>query len=95
MALFGKKSPPAVETALASPPFPAQLDYLWQYYCQHSMGLAASGMAPAVVTWESVRSWCALMEIELDPEEALVLVRLGHEAAVATSEKINEAAKKP
>jgi hypothetical protein len=52
-------------------------------------------MAPAKVTWEGLKSWCRLMKIKLDPEEALVLVRLGHESAVAQSEEINKAAKKP
>jgi hypothetical protein len=94
MKAMGLKST-SVTLRLDAPPFPPQLDYLWQYYCQHTLGLAVSGMAPAVVTWEGLRSWCALMEIELDPEEALVLVRLGYEAASAQSEKINDVAQKP
>jgi hypothetical protein len=94
MKAMGLKST-AVKSRLDTPPFPPQLDYLWQYYCQHTLGLSVSGMAPAVVTWEGLRSWCSIMEIDLDPEEALVLVRLGHESAVAQSEKINEASKKP
>lgn len=51
-------------------------------------------MAPAKVTWDGLKAWCRLMKIKLDPEEALVLVRLGHEAAVAQSEDIAKAAKK-
>lgn len=92
--MLGIKSP-VVDANLIAPPFPAQLDYLWQYYCQHTLGMASSGMAPAKVTWEGLKSWCRLMKIKLDPEEALVLVRLGHESAVAQSEEINKAAKKP
>jgi len=47
-------------------------------------------MGPAVVTWEGMTAWCRLMAIKLDPEEALVLVKLGREAANAASEKIEK-----
>jgi len=86
---------PAVDVSLIPPPFPPQLDYLWQLYCQHTLGLAVSGMAPAVVTWEGMTAWCRLMDIELDPEEALILVRLGREAANAAAEKIKKPTAKP
>lgn len=86
---------PAIDVSLMPPPFPPQLDYLWGLYCQHTLGLASTGMAPAVVTWEGMTSWCRLMGIELDPEEALVLVRLGREAANAASERIAKPAKTP
>ncbi len=78
----------AVTSRLDTPPFPPQLDYLWQFYCQHTLGLTVSGMAPAVVTWDGLRAWCAVMDVKLDPDEALVIVRLGYEAANAQSEKI-------
>lgn len=82
-----------LDASLTPPPFPPQLDYLWSLYCQHTLGLASSGMAPAVVTWEGMTAWCRLMAIEIDPDEALVLVRLGREAVNAASERIAKPAK--
>jgi hypothetical protein len=38
-------------------------------------------------------SWCALMGIDLEPWEALTMIRLGHLRANIESEKINKAAK--
>lgn len=87
--MYGAKVP-VLDASLTPPPFPPQLDYLWNLYCQHTLGIASTGMGPAVVTWEGMTAWCRLMAIKLDPEEALVLVKLGREAANAASEKIEK-----
>jgi hypothetical protein len=50
-------------------------------------------MSPAIVTWEAVSAWRREMDIELDPPEVLVLVRLGREDANAQAERINKATK--
>lgn len=61
--------------------------YLWRWFCQHSAGLALSGMAPPVVTWEGLAAWASLMGVVLDPWEALAMVRLGRLRARILSEK--------
>lgn len=40
------------------------------------MGLAVSGMAPPVVTWEGLAAWRAQMGIDLCPWEARAIVRM-------------------
>jgi hypothetical protein len=83
----------ADEVLPVPPPFPSELSYLWSWYCQHSMGIAVNGMSPAVVTWEGVAAWCALMGIRLEPWEVLTMIRLGLTRANIEAEKINKAAK--
>ncbi len=92
MAALGWKKA-AAEALPDSPPFPIALSYLWSWYCQHSMGLAINGMAPAVVTWEGIASWSAVMDVALEPWEALAMVRLGNVRANIESEKINATSK--
>jgi len=92
MAMLGWKKA-AAEVLPDAPPFPSELGYLWSWYCQHSMGLTITGMAPAVVTWEGLASWCDLMGVDLEPWEALTMIRLGHLRANIESEKIAKAAK--
>jgi hypothetical protein len=85
-----------LKTAITSdfiPPFPFQLSYLWDFFLEVSAGLSVSGMAPAVVTWESVSMWSQLMDIELEPWEVRELVNLGNLRAGVQSEKIAKAAK--
>jgi hypothetical protein len=78
----------AKSTAPDLPPFPWLLDYLWDWFCQLSMGLTVSGMAPSVVTWEALESWARQMDVELEPREAVLLVELGQlRAQVLTEEK--------
>lgn len=57
------------------------------------MGLAVNGMAPPVVTWESLSAWCGLRKMSIDPWEALALVRLGQARASILSEKAEAANK--
>ncbi|QUS39557.1 hypothetical protein RPMA_12455 [Tardiphaga alba] len=67
---------------------PALLLYLWEWFFEISMGLAISGMAPPVVTWEGLAAWRMQMGIELEPWEARTIVRLGYlRAAVLSEEK--------
>jgi hypothetical protein len=64
---------------------------LWIWFCQHSLGLAITGMAPAAVTWEGVTSWAALMRIDLEPWEAMTIVRLGTIRASIQSQEMAKA----
>lgn len=76
---------------------PPELFYLWNWFSEHSMGLAQNGMAPPVVTWESLRAWCEQMRVELEPWEARAMVLLGGQRAAIINErqsaKINAKAK--
>lgn len=58
------------------PPFPEPLGYLWAWYSQHCIGLAAGGMSHPVITWEGLRAWCVQMRIDLEPWEADVMMTL-------------------
>jgi hypothetical protein len=86
---------PRLAKAIAPDPphFPQEVAYLWNWYRQHELGLAITGMAPPVVTWESVAAWAGLMGVHLQPWEASAMVVLGYTRAVVTSEKIEAAAK--
>lgn len=76
-SLPGRK-PKIIEPVPEGPPFPEELDYLWSWLGQITMGLSVSGMAPPTVSWEAIRAWQALMGIaEIEPWEAEVLVQLG------------------
>ncbi len=89
---LGKKK--QAEYVVDGPPsFPSELSYLWRWFCQHALGLAINGMAPSVVTWEGVTAWAALMDVRLEPWEALTMVRLGHLRAGIETEKISAASK--
>jgi hypothetical protein len=92
MAALGWKKA-AAEILPDTPPFPSELSYLWSWYCQHSMGLAANGMSFPSVTWEGVAAWSDLMLVSLEPWEVLTMIRLGNLRANIESEKINKAAK--
>jgi len=72
---------------------PEATAYLWRWFCDHSLGLAVSGMAPPVVTWEGLASWCWLTGIALDPWEALAMARLGRLRARILSEKAEAASR--
>lgn len=50
------------------------------------MGLAISGMAPAVVTWEGLRAWAGFMNLDLEPWEARTMIEMGYRRAVIESE---------
>lgn len=58
------------------PPFPEALGYLWLWFSQHSMGLAAGGMSYPVITWEGLWTWSQLLQIELEPWEVDLMVNL-------------------
>lgn len=70
-----------------TPEFPYELRYLWKFFCEHSLGLQVSGMAPPVITWESLQAWSMFMGVALEPWEALTMVRLGHLRASIEGEK--------
>lgn len=70
----------------AGPEFPFEVEHLWRYFIEHSLGMAATGMGPPLVTWEGLAAWCGLTGIELEPWEALALTRIGHARAVILSE---------
>jgi hypothetical protein len=70
-----------------TPECPAALRYLWVYFVELSEGLAITGMAPPVITWESLAAWCELRRMVIEPWESLALVRLGRLRAEIQSEK--------
>lgn len=85
--LPGRKKP-MPEIVPEGPPFPDELDYIWEWFSDLSRGLFQSGMGPPVVTWEALQAWQALMGIgPIEPWEAETLVRLGLLRAVVQSEK--------
>ena len=71
----------------AGPSCPALVWYLWLWFCELSCGLAPSGFAPPIVTWEALESWSRQMDIDVAPWEARMLVRLGQMRADILMEK--------
>jgi hypothetical protein len=63
------------------------LRYVWNWFCELASGLAVTGMAPSVVTWEGLESWARQMGVDLEPREARTLVRLGQKRAEILSEE--------
>jgi len=55
------------------------------------MGMPSGGFGPAVITWETLTAWSALRGVDIDPRDALVLVRLGHRRAVILQEDKSDA----
>ena len=84
---------PAVEEG---PPFPDELDYLWNWFTELTPGLSTNGMSPPTVSWEAVRAWQALAGIgPLEPWEAGALVRLGMLRASIQAERAAAERPKP
>lgn len=80
-----RKPPP---TDNGSPPFPYELEYLWDWFGELSAGLAVNGMAPPVVTWQAIRAWRKEVGIgRLQPWESRTLIELGMLRAKVQSEK--------
>ena len=88
--LDGGKSKLAEKLETAGPPMPWQLSYLWQDFCELSMGLPQNGMGPPVVTWEAMHAWCEFSGIALEPWEARTLIILGQKRAAIQSEDIGK-----
>jgi hypothetical protein len=83
--------------ALASPegpPFPEPLGYLWGWFVTHSMGMASGGMSYPVITWEGLRAWSLLMQIDLLPWETEVMMTLSVTRANVHAEKMQAERKK-
>lgn len=68
------------------PPFPEPLDYLWQIFELVSMGMPISGMAPAVISWDTLQAWESLTNTALEPWEAQTVVQLSMMRAGIQSE---------
>ncbi len=77
--LPGRKRPkPNGSLSPEGPPFPEPLEYLWQWFEEISMGLPISGMAPPVVSWDSLQAWQRLTVAgPVERWEAYTLVQLG------------------
>lgn len=69
------------------PPFPEPLEYIWLWFCQHSLGMASGGMAYPVITWEGLHAWAQLMHIELEAWESDLMVNLSCMRANAHAEQ--------
>jgi hypothetical protein len=76
-------------------PLPRRLAYLWRWFGEISMGLAATGMAPSRLTWPDVAAWSQLMGVKIEPWEARVLIRLGYERAFIQSQQLEKKVELP
>jgi len=71
-----------------APPFPDELDYLWQWWGDLFQGVAHNGMTQPTVTWEALRAWQIACDIgPIEPWEARALVQLGMLRANIMAEK--------
>lgn len=86
-ALMAKTVVKPAPVAPTGPEFPNEIDYLWDWFMQISLGLTPTGFAPPVVTWEAVQAWSLLTECPLEPWEAVALVQLGLIRASIQSEE--------
>jgi hypothetical protein len=75
LSLLGKKKTAALIDP-EGPSFPEALGYVWLWFMQHSMGLAATGMSHPVITWEGLWAWSQLLRIELQPWEVDLMMQL-------------------
>lgn len=73
--------------ALAGPPFPDRLGYLWDIFLVVSAGLPSGGWGYPTITWEALAAWSALTGTPIAPWEAETLVRLGLLRANIAAEK--------
>lgn len=73
-AALGRAKAAAMVDVSVGPPFPHLLGDLWKYFCEVSSGVAPSGMAPVVVTWEAISAWSSLMLVTLEPWEAQAMI---------------------
>jgi hypothetical protein len=55
---------------------PLELEYLWLWFCDLSMGLTPA-FGPPAPTWGDIGSWAQLAGIHLEPWEARMLALLG------------------
>lgn len=76
-----------------TPPFPFQVEYLWNWFLEFCWGLKSDGMGPTMADWGDVQDWCAAMRLDLEPWEKRLLVRLAYLRAVIDSEKQQAEAK--
>jgi hypothetical protein len=73
--MLGKTKPAALIDS-EEPPFPDELGYVWLWFLQHSMGLAATGMSYPVITWEGLWAWSQLLRIDLAVWEVDLMMQL-------------------
>jgi hypothetical protein len=91
---LGLKPKQKVEDPQVQPP-PEGIEYLWLWFGEIMQGVAANGMAPLQMTWETLRAWKAETLTETMPWESRALIRLGACYANVTAEKIAKQTKKP
>lgn len=63
------------------------LRYLFNYFQEIAMGLAANGFSIPSVSWETLHAWCELRTIKLEAWESLTLVQLGQIRANVLTDK--------
>jgi hypothetical protein len=66
-----------MEVVPEGPPFPDEVEYLWRWFNELSLGIASNGMSPAQVTWRDVEAWARMTSRSLATWEARALVTLG------------------
>lgn len=69
------------------PEFPWEMNYLWTWFKEISMGLTISGFGYPTITWETLESWCRLTRRDLERWEVVTLVQLGALRAGAHGKK--------
>lgn len=70
-----------------APDFPWPMEQLWSDFNEISLGLSSNGFGAALITWDSLQAWQQLRGVDLDPQDALTLIRLSHRRAVILEEK--------
>ena len=75
------------------PPFPFAIEHVWEFYFEFAAGLKSDGMAPAQAGWPDVAAWSAAMQLDLEPYEMRLLVRLANLRASIQAEHQAEKSK--
>ena len=75
-------TPNVVTVSEPAPPFPFQVEYLWNWFTEIMDGVAANGMTVPILTWDNIATWAQLMELDPEPWECRALIRLSNTRAI-------------
>lgn len=73
------------------PPFPFEIEYLWDLFNEFAWGLKADGMGPVMASWTDLRSWRLEFGHQLQQWEKFALIRLASARAAVVAEKQKDA----
>lgn len=81
---MGRK--PKTPVIVEGPELPCQLEYLWVWFHDISMGRGSTGFGPARLAWRDLQAWCEVTQQPLQAWEVEALMRLdiAYVAAEAT-----------